>query len=135
MDQKSFNPVLESVHEIQTFVNEKLSGHIDDSKKCLKIELMVEEISVNIIRYGLRDQSDGKLNVAVSVHADHATLTFIDNGPAFNPLQTETPDLKADLKTRRPGGLGIFLVRQIANDIHYARENALNRLALKIDLT
>ncbi len=134
MGHKSFIPELESVHGIQAFVNESLADHINDPGRCLKIDLVVEEISVNIIKYGLRDRPEGELLVATAVHDDHAVLTFKDNGPEFNPLKSEPPDTSAGLEKRKPGGLGVFLVRQIADRIYYSREDGHNTLRLEFDI-
>lgn len=136
MEEKSFIPELTSVHDIQAFVNRTLSGKIRDKSRCLKIDLIVEEIVVNIINYGFADRDGGVITVTIADQSsDRAVLAFIDNGIPFNPLEKEPPDTQASLENRQPGGLGVFLVKQIASAIHYDRKDGFNRLTLEIDLT
>ena len=47
-------------------------------------------------------------------------------GAAFNPLEKEAPTLEQDLESRPIGGLGVYLVRQMADHCAYARENDNN---------
>ena len=52
-------------------------------------------------------------------------------GKAFNPLETEDPDLALDVAERKIGGLGIFLVKNVMDEIDYRREDERNILTIK----
>ncbi|MFC1575232.1 ATP-binding protein [Gemmatimonadota bacterium] len=49
-----------------------------------------------------------------------------DSGVAFNPLEKETPDIDAPAEERPIGGLGIFMVQKIMDDVGYERRDAEN---------
>jgi anti-sigma regulatory factor (Ser/Thr protein kinase) len=51
-------------------------------------------------------------------------LTFIDNGPPFNPLDATEPDTTLSAQERKIGGLGIFLVRKTMDDMQYSYDDA-----------
>jgi len=53
-----------------------------------------------------------------------------DDGPAFNPLQVPEPDVAATLEERRPGGLGVHLVRQLMDRVEYRRAEGRNCLVM-----
>jgi serine/threonine-protein kinase RsbW len=134
MNIKSFSSRIESVHEIQEFVRGFVLALGAGEKKLMKIDLLVEEIVVNIVRYGGMAVESGFIDVGMDT-ADHTIILEIsDNGPAFNPLEQEAPDLTAGLDERRPGGLGIFLVKQIAEEIRYERRDHKNHLRLYLVL-
>jgi serine/threonine-protein kinase RsbW len=134
MNIKSFSPRIESVHEIQEFVRGFFLALGAGEKKLMKIDLLVEEIVVNIVRYGGMAVESGSIDVGMDT-ADHKIILEIsDNGLAFNPLEQEGPDLTAGLDERRPGGLGIFFVKQIAEEIRYERRDDKNHLRLCLDL-
>ena len=57
-------------------------------------------------------------------------MTVIDDGHPFDPLAVPMPSLHADLEHRAVGGLGIFLLRQLADHVAYERRDGTNRLTL-----
>ena len=59
------------------------------------------------------------------------TLEFIDGGIPFNPLDKADPDISLPLEQREIGGLGIFLVREMMDDVAYTYVNKENRLTIK----
>jgi sigma-B regulation protein RsbU (phosphoserine phosphatase) len=98
-----------------------------------QIELVAEEIFVNIVNYAYQD-GEGELTVEFSVHplpgGAVMTLVFSDRGRPFNPLDHADPDLSLPLEERKPGGLGILIVKKIMDTIHYKLEDGTNRLVL-----
>ncbi|OGQ88870.1 MAG: hypothetical protein A2464_00430, partial [Deltaproteobacteria bacterium RIFOXYC2_FULL_48_10] len=102
MNIKSFSPRIESVHEIQEFVRGFFLALGAGEKKLMKIDLLVEEIVVNIVRYGGMAVESGSIDVGMDTADDKIILEISDNGLAFNPLEQEGPDLTAGLDERRP---------------------------------
>jgi len=134
MNIRSFKPGIESVHQIQEFVRETFPVFAGNPNKLLKIDLVIEEIVVNIVRYGCLGIDNCVIDVGLDTKDNKMILEISDSGSAFNPLEQEAPDVKSGLDQRRPGGLGIFLVKQIANEIQYERRNNKNILRLSLDL-
>ncbi|MBK6426761.1 MAG: ATP-binding protein [Blastocatellia bacterium] len=93
-----------------------------------ELELILEELLVNIISYAYDEPGTGKIQISAGVDGSTVTLEFRDRGRKFNPLEKETPDLDADIEDRPIGGLGIFLVMELASSVTYERvgdENVL----------
>lgn len=92
-------------------------------------ELAFDEILANITSYAYDD--DGEHAIEVGCRWDGSTLSaeVADDGRAFDPLAAPEPDLEADLDEREVGGLGLFLVRQLMDDVAYRREGGRNRLS------
>ena len=74
-----------------------------------------------------------KGNVDIEVTADQEWMTFVitDTGIAFDPTTKEDADTTLSAEERPIGGLGIFLVRQLMDDINYKREGNKNVLTLR----
>ncbi|MCK5099565.1 MAG: ATP-binding protein, partial [Desulfobacteraceae bacterium] len=106
----------------------------NNENKLLKIDLLIEEIVVNIVKYGCKGIENSAIDIMIDILEDHVILEISDNGVAFNPLKQEDPDVAAGLDNRRPGGLGIFLVKQIAKKIQYMRCDNKNIIRLYLDL-
>jgi len=134
MKTKSFKPKIESVHKIQEFVRRKLYIFNCTKKKLMMIDLIIEEIVVNIVNYGCKGTKNSIVDIAIETSGGNLFLEISDNGVAFNPLNQEDPDIEAELDKRRPGGLGIFFVKQIAKEMQYVRQNNKNIIRLCLDL-
>ncbi len=97
-----------------------------------QILIAVDEVFTNIASYSYLE-GDGMTEV--SADFDETTrqliITFADSGIAYNPLEAEEPDIDAALDDRAPGGLGIFMVRQLMDSMEYQRKNNRNILTLK----
>ncbi len=134
METASYKPEIESIRDIQKFVKTKLSRINNDESKLFKIDLIIEEIVINIVNYGCKGIENSFINVMIDNSDKKLILEISDNGVAFNPLEQKAPDITSGIETRRPGGLGIFLVKQIAKEIHYARKDNKNIIRLCLDL-
>jgi anti-sigma regulatory factor (Ser/Thr protein kinase) len=98
-----------------------------------ELDLLVEEAIVNVCRYAYPEGRPGIMTVTHSIPAPgELTVEIADQGPAFNPLSTEPPDLTLSLQQRPIGGLGIFLLRTLAKSLTYRREDGWNRLTFGV---
>jgi len=94
--------------------------------------LAIEEMVTNIIKYGYDDQAVHTIHVRLACEGGVLHVGIEDDGRAFNPLHAPAPDTTKPLGDRTIGGLGIFLVRQLAQSMDYRREHGLNRLDIRI---
>ena len=90
----------------------------------LELRMVAEEVLTNLVKYSGTERMELRLELS----AESVTLEFRDRGHAFNPLELERPDLDAPLEERPLGGLGIHLVRTLADDIDYHRHDDENVL-------
>ena len=105
-------------------LNEFINGLIQ--KENLQVDLLLEEVFANIVQY-----SNSKY---IDVYADfeNQTLTveFVDNGIPFNPLLKEDPELPDNIDDAQIGGLGIFLTKEMADELDYQYINGENHLKI-----
>lgn len=97
----------------------------------MNINLVLEEALSNIIFYAFTDQHKHEIKISVSVGNKTLAIEITDDGIPFNPLKHEPPDITAPTEDRPVGGLGIFLMSQIMDEMHYNRKGNENRLTLK----
>ena len=118
------NPVVE-------FVGEELEKHDCPPKALYQIEVAIEEILVNIVSYAGLSADDG-VEVRCEVLEDplRVVLQFLDGGVPFDPLAAEDPDISPDAIMEREGGLGIFMVKKMMDDVSYAYEGGKNTLTI-----
>lgn len=95
-----------------------------------KIELIricVEEIFVNIANYAYQDK-EGAVQIEEEVFENSIRMMFADEGVPYNPLEKEDPDITASAQDREIGGLGIFMVKNMADDLRYEYKDNKNCL-------
>lgn len=100
-----------------------------------KVKLVVEEMGLNIIDHGYGNDESKELEFRLTADDDSVTMEFIDEAGPFDPLtETPRPDTDAGIEERDIGGLGVYLVREMVDEVRYAREGNRNRLTLIIRL-
>lgn len=95
-------------------------------------ELALEEVFLNVASHGAGDLSRTP-EVVVTLQQDGRlmSLTVEDDGAAFDPLSLPEPDTAATLADRPVGGLGVFLVRKLMDEVSYEHSGTHNRLTMR----
>ena len=95
------------------------------------LSLAIEELATNWIKYGCRDSGAHAMTFDLGVREGRLTLTATDDGLPFNPMDTPTPSTSLPLEERDPGGLGILLLRKMADEMSYEHREGMNILTLE----
>ncbi len=126
--------VVESLEPIRSFTLSKISEWGFSSSILDKLDLVLEELLTNVFKYAYPD-SHGDLELSCKNTNDSLMVSIRDWGPAFNPLESDPPNLSSGIEDRQIGGLGIHLVREIVDDIHYRRSDNTNILTFTLKST
>lgn len=105
-------------------------GFPDRMRKQLLIA--ADEIFTNIASYaypGGKGTAEITVELLIPEHA--LMLTFADSGVPYNPLEAKEPDVTGSLAERKVGGLGIFVVKRLMDEVTYRRADGKNLLTLK----
>jgi len=95
----------------------------------------VDEACTNIIKYAYAGKA-GIIAIICERQKDELIITISDYGKPFDPLSVPQPDLAADLDHRKVGGLGIYLMKKLMDDVSYNFESVKgNRLIMRRKLT
>ena len=93
------------------------------------IELSVDEAITNIVMHGYKG-GEGTIAIACTIGPGCVRVEIRDSAPAFNPLSVPAPDLSAPLADRAVGGMGIYFIRKVMDEVSYAYVNGENVLRL-----
>ena len=85
-----------------------------------KVELAVDEAFTNIIEHAYGGESQEEIQCTCKIGEDGLTVTLRDCGHPFDPQSVPDPDLDASLEEREPGGLGLFFMRQLMDEVHFS---------------
>ena len=119
---------VESLEQFQQFVASCAGNHGFSNERADEMVIAVEEALVNVFNYAYPEE-DGEVQVRCWVdESDRFVLEISDSGNAFNILEVPDPNLSDSITERPVGGLGIFLIRQLMEEVNYRRENDRNVL-------
>lgn len=95
-----------------------------------KTEVAIEEAVVNIVNYSRAEWMEIEVKGLTDEGMNGLEVTLRDNGVKFDPTQQAEVDTDQATAERQVGGLGIALLRCIADEVHYSRENDINTLTI-----
>ena len=102
------------------------------TEKIPRVELAVEEALVNIIRYAYEGQT-GDVELRGGIADDQRfVIEILDSGAPFDVCTLPKPDIHCSIKDRKMGGLGVFLIRRMVDELLYRREGDKNVLTMFI---
>ena len=99
------------------------------------LNLSLEEVVSNIIRHGYGERDDGEVSLAIHLAPEALVVIVDDDGVPFNPLDLPAPNLTGPVEEREVGGLGVYLVRQLMDEVEYRNEQGRNILRLMKRIT
>jgi anti-sigma regulatory factor (Ser/Thr protein kinase) len=92
--------------------------------------LAMEELATNTINFGYTDNEEHLIGVELNIESKRLMVQYVDDGVYFNPLDVQEPDTSLPVEERPTGGLGILLLRKIADTMTYLREHEKNLVTI-----
>jgi len=83
------------------------------------IMLAVDEACTNIIKHAYKSSPEGEIIINIEYNKEKFTITIIDYGKSFEPERVPLPDLQKYYREHKVGGLGIYLMRSLMDDVKY----------------
>ena len=123
----------EGMDLILAFVSYLLDLNGCSGKARTQLRTAVEEIYVNQTLYAY-PSGDGWVEIRGSVENGAAAFTLIDGGTPFDPLAREDPDILLSGEERGIGGLGIYMVKTMVDELAYEYRDGCNRLTMRKQL-
>ena len=113
---------------VETFAAEQRLA-TDDKARAL---IVLEELLTNLSKYGYSNQSEreGIAEVTLELESTRLTIEFSDDGEAFDPFAKTTHDLDQAPESRPIGGLGLHMVRALADEASYSWRDGRNFVRL-----
>ncbi len=126
---------LENVDTGTEFVDEVLEEKECPLKVQMQLDVAIDEIFGNIAYYAYgKGSGNATIQIEMEDNPPKITLTFIDQGIPYNPLESKDPDITLDIEDREIGGLGIFLVKKTMDELSYEYVDGQNILTMKKEL-
>jgi len=127
--EKRFTRDISSLEAIFAYLGERAGSMELDEQTSFVVKMAVEELFTNMVKYNKNGRSD----IGIGIERDKGSVTVrmedADSEP-FDITALEKVDTSAPLEQRRPGGLGIHLVRCLMDEVHYDFKNRRTTIRL-----
>lgn len=114
-----FDANFDVLDEIRELVGEIAHQAGFSDRDIYSIQLATDEASSNIIEHAYEGIKDGKFELECDTSNDELRIVMRDQGKPFNPSSVPEPNVHADLADRQIGGLGMYLMRKLMDEVSY----------------
>lgn len=117
-------------NEMRQFIDSFYANQSNSAR--FHITLIVEELFCNSIEHGYQEVL-GKVWLTIARNESGCHVTYMDQAPEFDPVTANfDPKLNSDLQSRPSGGLGLLLIKELSESIHYERRGDHNLIEFTI---
>ena len=120
----------EYLDEIRSRVGEEARAAGFSEKAVYAVQLAADEAASNIIEHAYAGRPDASFEMSCDFRRDRLVVVFTDQGRSFDFSHVRKPDLQAGLSDRKIGGLGVYLMKQLMDDVQYRSTGSENILTL-----
>ena len=109
----------DSLSEVREFVGGAAQMFGFSEEEIANIVLAVDEACTNIIKHAYQYAKDKEIEVDIKLSARSFEIRIYDSGKTFDPEALRPPDLKEHIGHLRRGGLGVYLMKRLMDDVQY----------------
>jgi serine/threonine-protein kinase RsbW len=120
---------LEELATVRRFIRERAHRMGADPEVVADLVQAVDESVANTILHGYRGRA-GTVEVELSRSGESLVVRLRDQAPAFDPTKLPDPDITRPLDKRPLGGMGVFLARELMDEVSYRQTDKGNELML-----
>ena len=100
----------------------------------MNLNLVMEEMVSNVIFYAYPEGTDAEIGLMAEYDGKELTFVLSDRGREFDPTLKEDADIDVNPIDREIGGMGIWIVKNIMNQVTYQRLEGKNLLTMKKEI-
>jgi serine phosphatase RsbU (regulator of sigma subunit)/anti-sigma regulatory factor (Ser/Thr protein kinase) len=115
--------------EIRDFVQQAGEKLLIPNKILANTKLAVDEACTNVVKHGYKGSS-GEIDITIVGNGREFSIEIRDTGTSFDLRNVKSPDLKMYVETRRKGGLGVFMMNQLMDEVRYSGGREGNTLSM-----
>ena len=124
---KQFSVGTETVENVLDMAEEFFSKNKVSIKTVTAMNVSIDEIVSNVVNHSVATF----LQVSCQINEEQAVMTFSDNGKPYDPMKREDPDVTLPSNEREIGGLGIFLIKKLMDQVSYEYRDETNHLTIR----
>lgn len=99
-------------------------------KDISEIRLAVDEAYTNIIKHAYKNSPTEKVSIEIGSDAKKLWISLMDEGKSFDPNTYSEPDLMQRIKEKKRGGMGVYLIKKVMDQVQYNRTGKTNEIRM-----
>ncbi len=124
-----FERSFEALDDVFSHADRFFAEHAVDGSTAFALKLAIEEIFTNFVKYN--PDGEGPISVELQMGDDVIVVTLVDEDAAeFDVTEYDRADTTSALEARTAGGLGIFLVKKMVDDVRYQHKDQTSTIVL-----
>lgn len=128
--RKKVNASTKNLSTIREFVSRHAEEQGFSAQKVADIQLAVDEAYTNIIKHAYKNDSTKEVIINLEFDDDKMIVTLTDRGVGFDIEKYKRPDLKRQIEKKKRGGMGVYLIRKLMDEVTYNVKNQKNILRM-----
>ena len=121
---------LEQLETIREFVVQAAQQTGLDDRQVFQVQMSVDEACANIVEHAYQGTQGGDIVLHCRWTEDEFTVIIHDYGRPFDPTCVPLPNLSSDLEARKCGGLGLYFMYEMMDQVRFEFEDARNTLTM-----
>lgn len=128
--RKTIPASTKNLSEVRNFVADHATSHGFSRQQIADIRLAVDEAITNIIKHAYNGEEDHTIEIEVKFKNDCVCIQLFDTGTTFNLKTFPQPNIEEKIKQKKRGGMGVYLIHSLMDDVSYGREDDANKMVM-----
>ena len=116
--------------EVRDFVAEHAQNLGLSDKDISEIRLAVDEAYTNIIKHAYNNTPSKPVKIELGINNTQLWISIMDEGEGFKPEEYKAPDILKRIKNKQRGGMGVFLIQKLMDQVQYNRIGQMNEIRM-----
>lgn len=126
----SISASTENLSDVRSFIDVHAKDHGFSSKTIQDVRLAVDEAVTNIIKHAYSNDNSKIIDVELLFFENKLCVQLIDSGKNFKFETYKIPDIKEQIKRRKRGGMGVYMIHSLMDKVSYSRNGGKNEIKM-----
>ncbi|MGF1669846.1 MAG: ATP-binding protein [Balneolaceae bacterium] len=120
----------EKLAEVRRFVANNAEKHHYSKQDIEDVRLAVDEAFTNIIKHAYNYDENKKVKIELDIDNEKICVSLFDEGKSFDVTNYKMPDIQQQIKNKKRGGMGVYLINKLMDDVQYLKEGDINEIKM-----
>jgi len=120
----------EKLAEVRRFVANNASKHQYSKKDIEDVRLAVDEAFTNIIKHAYNYNENEQVEIELDINKDQICVSLFDKGKSFDSSTYRFPNVREQIREKKRGGMGVYLMHKLMDDVQYLRDSGINEIKM-----